>query len=60
MGIGWLGTLVFFAVLLASAWLRTVGPGWTELPAVAIELFASVGLLVSFVAAIIIPFIGRR
>ena len=60
MGIGWLGSLFFLAVLAAAAWLRAAGPGWTEVPAIAIELIASVGLLVSFVAAIIIPFVGRR
>lgn len=60
MGIGWLGTLAFLVLLLAGAWLRSSGPGFLEIPAIALEVLASAGLVLSFIAAIVIPFVGRR
>ncbi len=60
MSLEWMSTL-FFAVLLGLfAWLRQSGPGWLEPVAVALMIVAAVGLVVSFLAAMLLPIVLRR
>ena len=60
MSLEWMATL-FFAVLLGLfAWLRLSGPGWLEPVALVLMVVAAIGLVVSFVATMLLPILLRR
>ena len=60
MSLEWLATLVFAVLLALFTWLRQSGPEWIEVLAVVLMIAAAVGLVVSFLAAILLPIVLRR
>lgn len=60
MSLEWLSTVVFAVLLALFAWLRQSGPGWMEPLAIALMVGASIGLVVSFLAAMLLPIVLRR
>ena len=60
MSLEWLATIAFAILLALFTWLRQSGPDWIEPVAIALMIAASVGLVVSFLAAILLPIVLRR
>jgi hypothetical protein len=60
MSIEWLAAIAFAILLALVTWLRQSGPDWIEPVAITLMIAASVALVASFLAAILLPIVFRR
>jgi hypothetical protein len=60
MSLEWFAAVAFAILLALFTWLRQSGPDWIEPAAIVLMIVSAVGLVASFLAAILLPIVFRR